>query len=208
MLGDRAIDLFRADGADIDDATRRVRLDPDRVQELVALRPAEFELHARNPGTERPPRRRPPRVLCGRRPGVRDRPRPRPACRQPRRLRGLRAADRQPRRHPPGRRRTARAHRPAGRHPPPRHVPRAGDEPRQDVALPRVRGDRRGRRAGDGRDRPRRRPGVAGGSAEPDHDHQHELAAAARRPDVRGPRRDGDYGANRWSRPRSRWPAQ
>ena len=49
MLGDRAIDLFRADGADIDDATRRVRLDPDRVQELVALAPREFELHARNP---------------------------------------------------------------------------------------------------------------------------------------------------------------
>jgi trimethylamine---corrinoid protein Co-methyltransferase len=49
VLGDRAIDRFRADGASIDDPTRRVRLDPDRVQELVALAPREFELHARNP---------------------------------------------------------------------------------------------------------------------------------------------------------------
>ena len=49
VLGDRAIDLFRADGADVDDATRRVRLDPGHVEELVALAPREFELHARNP---------------------------------------------------------------------------------------------------------------------------------------------------------------
>jgi trimethylamine--corrinoid protein Co-methyltransferase len=49
VLGDRAIDLFRADGARIDDETRRVRLDPGRVEELVGKTPSEFELHARNP---------------------------------------------------------------------------------------------------------------------------------------------------------------
>lgn len=49
ILGDRALDLFARDGASIDRATRRVRLDPDRVEELVALAPSSFRLHARNP---------------------------------------------------------------------------------------------------------------------------------------------------------------
>ena len=57
VLGDRAIDLFRADGADIDDATRRVRLDPDRVQELVALAPPRVRAPRAQSGAERPPRR-------------------------------------------------------------------------------------------------------------------------------------------------------
>ena len=48
VLGDRAIDLFRADGARVDPETRRVRVDPARVEELVALAPSEFTLHARN----------------------------------------------------------------------------------------------------------------------------------------------------------------
>ena len=49
VLGDRAIDLFRADGARVNDENRRVRLDPARVEELVAKAPSDFELHARNP---------------------------------------------------------------------------------------------------------------------------------------------------------------
>jgi trimethylamine--corrinoid protein Co-methyltransferase len=49
VLGDRAVDLFRADRARVDPETRRVRLDPARVEELVARAPSEFELHARNP---------------------------------------------------------------------------------------------------------------------------------------------------------------
>jgi trimethylamine--corrinoid protein Co-methyltransferase len=48
VLGDRAIDLFRADGARVDAESRRVRLEPGRVEELVALAPSQFQLHARN----------------------------------------------------------------------------------------------------------------------------------------------------------------
>jgi len=49
VLGDRAIDLFRGAGAGVDAATRRVRLDPGLVEELIVTAPATFELHARNP---------------------------------------------------------------------------------------------------------------------------------------------------------------
>ena len=48
-LGGRAIDVLRAAGARVDGETRRVRLDPDQVVELVGQAPAEFEVHARNP---------------------------------------------------------------------------------------------------------------------------------------------------------------
>jgi trimethylamine---corrinoid protein Co-methyltransferase len=48
VLGAGALDRFRADGARVDDATRMVRLDPARVEELVALAPPEFTLRARN----------------------------------------------------------------------------------------------------------------------------------------------------------------
>jgi trimethylamine--corrinoid protein Co-methyltransferase len=44
-----ALDRFAADGASVDRATRTVRLDPGRVEELVALAPSTFTLHARNP---------------------------------------------------------------------------------------------------------------------------------------------------------------
>ena len=76
-----------------------------------------------------------------------QRPRSRPAGRQLRRLRRLRPADRRPRRHPPGGRRPARADRPAGRDPPPRHVPDVRGRARQDLAVPRLRGDAGRRRA-------------------------------------------------------------
>ncbi|MGH2513528.1 MAG: trimethylamine methyltransferase family protein, partial [Candidatus Limnocylindrales bacterium] len=49
VLGDRAIELFAAAGADVDRSRRSVRLDDGLVEELVALAPAEFRLHARNP---------------------------------------------------------------------------------------------------------------------------------------------------------------
>ncbi|HET7728145.1 MAG TPA: trimethylamine methyltransferase family protein [Candidatus Limnocylindrales bacterium] len=50
VLGDAALDRFaRASGATVDRATRTVRLDPGLVEELVALAPADFRLHARNP---------------------------------------------------------------------------------------------------------------------------------------------------------------
>jgi trimethylamine--corrinoid protein Co-methyltransferase len=44
---DRALDLFRAAGQKVEDAT--VFLDPDFVLEQVAKAPAEFDIHARNP---------------------------------------------------------------------------------------------------------------------------------------------------------------
>src|SRR6185369_4170630 len=46
VLGDRAIDRLAAAGAAVDRDARRVRLDPGVVEELVALAPAEFTLHA------------------------------------------------------------------------------------------------------------------------------------------------------------------
>jgi len=49
VLGDRALDVFTRAGARVDRATRNVRLDPAQVEELVALAPAEFGLHARDP---------------------------------------------------------------------------------------------------------------------------------------------------------------
>ncbi len=49
VLGDRALDAFARAGARVDPLTRSVRLDPGQVEELVALAPREFTLHARNP---------------------------------------------------------------------------------------------------------------------------------------------------------------
>jgi trimethylamine--corrinoid protein Co-methyltransferase len=49
VLGDRALDLLVAAGARVDRASRNVRMDPGQVEALVALAPAEFRLHARNP---------------------------------------------------------------------------------------------------------------------------------------------------------------
>ena len=49
VLGDRAMDLLELAGGRVDRATRNVRLDPAQVEELVALAPPTFELHARNP---------------------------------------------------------------------------------------------------------------------------------------------------------------
>ncbi|HEY8989942.1 MAG TPA: trimethylamine methyltransferase family protein [Candidatus Limnocylindrales bacterium] len=49
VLGDRAIELLAAAGANVDRANRRVRLDPALVEERIATAPAQFTLHARNP---------------------------------------------------------------------------------------------------------------------------------------------------------------
>jgi trimethylamine--corrinoid protein Co-methyltransferase len=49
VLGDRALEAFAAAGATVDRTSRNVRLDPGQIEELVALAPAEFRLHARNP---------------------------------------------------------------------------------------------------------------------------------------------------------------
>jgi trimethylamine--corrinoid protein Co-methyltransferase len=49
VLGDRTLDVLARAGARVDRVTRNVRLDPAQVEELVALAPGEFDLHARNP---------------------------------------------------------------------------------------------------------------------------------------------------------------
>ena len=49
MLGDRALDALAAAGASVDRASRRVRLDPAHVEALIASAPSTFELFARNP---------------------------------------------------------------------------------------------------------------------------------------------------------------
>ena len=49
VLGDRALDELAGAGASVDRDSRTVRLDPSQVEELVALAPREFQLHARNP---------------------------------------------------------------------------------------------------------------------------------------------------------------
>ena len=49
VLGDRALDLLARAGARVDRPLRNVRLDPAHVEELVALAPSSFRLHARNP---------------------------------------------------------------------------------------------------------------------------------------------------------------
>src|SRR5664279_842827 len=49
VLGDRALDLFTAAGAEVDRGRRSVRLDDGLVESLVAMAPSEFRLHARNP---------------------------------------------------------------------------------------------------------------------------------------------------------------
>ncbi len=49
VLGSRALDAFARVGARVDRLTGNVRMDPAQVEELVALAPREFTLHARNP---------------------------------------------------------------------------------------------------------------------------------------------------------------
>ena len=49
VLGDRALDAFTHAGATVDRSNRRVRLDPDQVEALIATAPSEFDLYARNP---------------------------------------------------------------------------------------------------------------------------------------------------------------
>jgi trimethylamine--corrinoid protein Co-methyltransferase len=49
VLGDRALDVLRRAGADVDRGNRRIRLDPSLTEALVANTPGSFRLHARNP---------------------------------------------------------------------------------------------------------------------------------------------------------------
>ena len=49
VLGDRAIDLLVRAGAEVDRASRRVRLDPGLVEETIQTAPSTFRVHARNP---------------------------------------------------------------------------------------------------------------------------------------------------------------
>jgi trimethylamine--corrinoid protein Co-methyltransferase len=49
VLGDRATDILRRVGAQVDRGNRRVRLDPALTEQLVAHAPRSFRLHARNP---------------------------------------------------------------------------------------------------------------------------------------------------------------
>ncbi len=51
-LGDRVLDRWAAAGARVDRGSRRVRVDGARIEELVALAPSSFTLHARNPARD------------------------------------------------------------------------------------------------------------------------------------------------------------
>ncbi len=53
VLGHRAMDILRRAGARVDQDTRRVRLDPELVDELAGQAPRTFRLHARNPAWTR-----------------------------------------------------------------------------------------------------------------------------------------------------------
>jgi trimethylamine---corrinoid protein Co-methyltransferase len=48
-LGDRVLDRWATGGAWVDRGSRRVRVDRARIEELVALAPSTFTVHARNP---------------------------------------------------------------------------------------------------------------------------------------------------------------
>ena len=45
----RALAIYKANGADVDEATQMVRMDRDMVRHFVGLAPPSFTLHARNP---------------------------------------------------------------------------------------------------------------------------------------------------------------
>jgi trimethylamine---corrinoid protein Co-methyltransferase len=49
VLGDRALDVLAAAGAEVDRTRRNVRLDDGLTEALIASAPSEFTLHARNP---------------------------------------------------------------------------------------------------------------------------------------------------------------
>lgn len=49
VLGDGPLDRFARAGARVDRLARRVRLDPEHTEALVALAPSTFTVHARNP---------------------------------------------------------------------------------------------------------------------------------------------------------------
>ncbi len=51
-LGDRVLDRWAAAGARVDRGSRRVRVDGARIEELVALAPSTFTVHARNPARD------------------------------------------------------------------------------------------------------------------------------------------------------------
>jgi trimethylamine--corrinoid protein Co-methyltransferase len=54
ILYDEARRLYRQAGADVDDATQRVRFDPALIESHVQSAPRQFVLHARNPGRNLP----------------------------------------------------------------------------------------------------------------------------------------------------------
>ena len=165
VLGERALDVFeQAGAAGRPGATERpARRWTRRIGDRA--RAARVRAPRPEPGARRDPGRRPPRVRSGRRAGLRDRPRPWTATGQLRRLLRLRPGHRGARHRPAGGWWAARADRPAGRDASSRHVPRARDPPRQDVAEPRRRAGA-GRRCDRGRvshpwDRSRRAASVA-----------------------------------------------
>jgi trimethylamine--corrinoid protein Co-methyltransferase len=49
VMGETARRMLKEAGADVDDATMRVRFDRDMVLEQIAKSPSEFTLHSRNP---------------------------------------------------------------------------------------------------------------------------------------------------------------
>ncbi len=178
----------RRDGRSVqpERAARRQADRGARLPRAVGVHPPRPE-----PGSNRRLRRTEPRLRCGRRPGLRDRPRPRPPSGQLRRLPGLRPGHRLARHRPAGGGRSARAERPARPDPTSRHVPLAGRAARQDLAEPRG-GSRPRRRCDRGPlPDPRDRPGRPGRGAERDDDHQLELAVALRWTHVRRTDRDG-----------------
>jgi trimethylamine--corrinoid protein Co-methyltransferase len=49
VLHDESRRVLKAHGAEVDEATQRVRFDPALIEQSIATAPAEFTLHARNP---------------------------------------------------------------------------------------------------------------------------------------------------------------
>ena len=170
-------------GADVRDGSERVHFDAGMILELIAHAPAEFTIHARNPAHD---------VRFGGNnlvlsqmasaPNCSDH-RPRPAPGQSRGLPQFPEA-RADAQHPDDDRRLPGR---AGRHPSvgaaSRMHPRPRDADRQGLPYLFARAGAERRRHRDRPDRPRHLPRAASGRALRLHDHQHQLAAEARRAD-------------------------
>ena len=177
--------LLKAAGVDVDHASQRARFDRGFIAQAIARAPAEFSAARAQPGPQRHARRQPHRDLLGRRPGLHQRSRSRPARRQLRRHVRFHPPRAVAQHHPSGGRRSRRAARPAGGQPPSRSLPGADHAHRQDLAGLGARQRPRRRRH---RDEPHRaRPDERGDGAHAgaDDDREYQFAAPPGHPDGR-----------------------